>query len=73
MLSIIHLEVEVNCHAPLGKHFNDMAVQLILKLLYLPKEIIARRVSAEISVEITLLGSGESFFWGLSYPKRVGV
>jgi len=49
-------------YTPPGKHLNDMAVQLILKPLCLPKEIIVGRESAEISVGITLLGTGESFF-----------
>lgn len=56
----------------LGKHLNDMAVQLILKPLCLPNEIIVRRESAEISVGITDLGSGESLFWGFAYPQKGG-
>lgn len=64
---------DVLSYSPLRKHLNDMAVQLILKPLYLPKKSIVRRESAEISVRITLLGSRESLFWGLSYPKSVGV
>lgn len=58
-------------YSPLGKHLNDMAVQLILKPLCLPKEIIVRRESAEISVGITL-GEWGITLLGIIIPQKSG-